>query len=66
MERRHVRSRKIASVGWERNILEIQYHNGTIFQYEEVSADEYNCFIKSDSLSEALTTISSSHRFRPI
>lgn len=36
MNRIPVRSSNIVSVGWNNNILEIQFHNGAVYQYAEV------------------------------
>lgn len=50
MNRTVVSSSRIYSVGWENNTLEIQFHNGAIYQYHGVSETEYHNFMNSPSL----------------
>ena len=43
------------SVGWEHNILEIEFPDGVIYQYPNVSYPEYQNFIHSESLGSYLS-----------
>lgn len=61
MNRQPVSSSRISSVGWENNILEIQFKNGTICQYHNVSETEYRNFIASPSLGSALSRLDKIH-----
>lgn len=49
MLRHPVSSSRIANVGWENDIMEVQFHNGAVYQYYEVSQSEYQSFLNSPS-----------------
>lgn len=66
MNRQYVNSSRVTSVGWENNILEVEFKNGKIYQYYDVSSTEYNNFINSSSLGSAISTLDKVHRYRPI
>ena len=63
MNRQSVSSSRISSVGWENNILEIQFKDGAIYQYFDVSKSEYTNFMNSSSLGSALSTLDKQHRY---
>lgn len=63
MNRQSVSSSRISSVGWENNILEIQFPDGVIYHYYDVSRSEYENFINSASLGSALSRLDKSHRY---
>ncbi|WP_278286251.1 KTSC domain-containing protein [Eubacterium barkeri] len=48
------------AVGWENNTMYIQFKDGTVYAYENVSQSEYQNFINSPSLGSEL------HRFDKI
>lgn len=50
-----VKSSRMISVGWEHNILEIEFPDGVIYQYPNVSYPEYQNFIHSESLGSYLS-----------
>lgn len=52
MERISVTSKLISSVGWERGILEIEFHNGMLYRYPEVPKDLYNELVNSKSVGQ--------------
>lgn len=66
MVRHPVSSSRIANLGWENNVLEIQFHNGKIYQYYDVTVDEYNAFMSSPSLGSALSKLDKVHTYKPI
>ena len=66
MNRKSVSSSRISSVGWENNILEVEFKNGKIYQYFDVSNNEYQNFLNSPSLGSALSSLDKIHRYRPI
>lgn len=66
MNRIPVHSSRIKSVGWLANILEIEFHGGKIYQYMNVSFQEYQLFIRSSSLGQALSVIQKKHPYKPI
>lgn len=66
MIRNPVSSSRIASVGWENDTLEIQFHNGAVYQYYDVSIDEYKSFMSSSSLGHALSILDKCHHYSRI
>ena len=63
MIRTTVSSTRIASVGWDNNILEIEFHDGSIYNYFDVSRDEYLSFMSAPSLGSALSKLDKVHRY---
>lgn len=63
MNRHPVSSSRIANVGWENDIMEVQFHNGAIYQYYNVSQVEYTAFLNSPSLGSALSRLDKIHRY---
>lgn len=41
MQREYVASTNVRSVGWQDGILEVQFNNGSIYHYHNVSESEY-------------------------
>lgn len=66
MIRQSVSSSRIASVGWEANTLEVQFHNGAVYQYHGVSEAEYRSFMGSPSLGSALSRLDKIHPYNPV
>lgn len=66
MIRYAVSSSRIASVGWEDNVMEVQFHNGSVYQYYDVSQSEYQAFLDSPSLGSALSRLDKVHRYRRV
>lgn len=66
MIRKPVSSSRISNVGWENNIMEVQFHNGAVYQYYDVSQSEYENFLNSPSLGSALSQLDKVHRYRRI
>ncbi len=66
MVRRPVSSSRIASIGWENNTMEVQFHNGSIYQYYDVSEEEYKSFLASPSLGSVLSRLDKIHRYSRI
>jgi len=44
-----VKSSNLVSVGWHNNVLEIEFHNGAIYQYPEVPEWVYKELLASKS-----------------
>lgn len=63
MNRQYVSSSRIQSVGWENNTLEVEFKNGAIYQYYNISQAEYIDFINSTSLGSALSRLDKTHRY---
>ncbi|HFI0025998.1 TPA: hypothetical protein ACGO0P_001470 [Streptococcus suis] len=41
MQRRNVKARMVKSIGWENEIMEVEYISGLIHQYKDVSEADY-------------------------
>jgi len=54
MERISVKSSNIAAVGYEDGVLEVQFKNGGIFQYDGVPAKEVANFHAAESMGKFL------------
>lgn len=66
MERQLVSSSRIRSVGWENNVLEVEFHNGSIYQYFNVSYREFIFFMNSPSLGHQLSILDKSHSYQKV
>lgn len=66
MNRQPVSSSRMCSVGWENDTLEIEFHNGAVYQYYNVSHSEYVSFMNSPSLGYALSRLDKTHRYRRV
>lgn len=66
MLRHPVSSSRISNVGWENDIMEVQFHNGAVYQYYEVSQSEYQSFLNSPSLGSALSRLDKVHRYHRV
>jgi len=63
MNRQYVSSSRIRSVGWENDTLEIEFKDGSIYHYYNVSESEYQNFMSSSSLGSALSRLDKIHRY---
>lgn len=63
MHRKFVDSSRITSVGWENNVLEVEFKNGAVYQYYDVSQSEYLSFMSSSSLGHEISVIDKRHRY---
>lgn len=66
MQRHPVSSSRISSVGWENDTMEVQFHNGSVYQYHGVSQSEYQSFLGSSSLGSALSKLDKIHPYNPV
>ena len=66
MVRHPVSSSRIANVGWENDVMEVQFHNGAVYQYYGVSQSEYENFLNSPSLGSALSRLDKIHNYRRV
>ena len=66
MIREPVTSSRIRSVGWENNVLEIEFHNGAVYQYFDVSRTEYITFMNAPSLGHELSILDKRHSYSPV
>lgn len=61
-----VSSSRMNQVGWENNTMYIQFKNGQIYAYENVSKSEYEDFINSPSLGSALCRFDKIHSYHKV
>lgn len=66
MLRQSVNSSRIASVGWENNVLQVEFHNGAVYNYYDVAKEEYLNFMQSSSLGHELSVLDKIHRYERI
>lgn len=63
MLRQPVSSSRMSSVGWENDTLEIEFKDGAVYQYYDVTHSEYLAFMNSPSLGSALSKLDKIHRY---
>ena len=66
MRRQAVDSSRIDSVGWKNNVLEVEFKNGAVYQYYDVSESEYRAFMSSSSLGHQISVIDKTHSYRRV
>jgi hypothetical protein len=66
MNRQYVSSSRIVSIGWESDTLEVEFKDGSIYQYFNVSITEYNNFKNSSSLGSSLYVLDKQHTYKRI
>ena len=66
MNLKSVSSSRISKVGWEDNTLYVQFKNGVIYAYFNVSQSEYTDFINSSSLGSSLSRLDKIHPYRKL
>lgn len=66
MNLKSVSSSRISRVGWDDNTLYIQFKNGVIYAYFNVSQSEYHDFINSSSLGSSLSILDKIHPYRKL
>jgi hypothetical protein len=66
MHRQYVSSSRISSVGWDSNVLEVEFKDGAVYQYHGVSDSEYRAFMNSGSLGSALSRLDKVHPYNRV
>lgn len=66
MIRQSVSSSRMRSVGWENGVLEIEFPDGAIYHYYDVSESEYQSFMSSSSLGSELSRLDKVKRYSPV
>ncbi len=49
MQRQQVDSSNLKSIGYEKQVLEIEFQNGDVYQYFDVPKDEYIALMNAES-----------------
>lgn len=60
---KEVSSSRMSKVGWENNTLYVQFKNGVVYAYENISENEYINFISSPSLGSELSKLDKFHNY---
>ena len=66
MNLKPVISSRMKMVGWNDNTMYIQFNNGDIYAYSNVSYNEYKEFISAPSLGKYLATFQTQHPYYKI
>ena len=66
MEMHSVSSSRIKKIGWSSSLMRILFPDGSLYEYYDVSYDEYISFSKSPSLGKALAVLEKRHRFAKV
>ena len=66
MNRQPVDSSRISSVGWENNVLQIEFHNGAVYNYYDVTHNEYIDFMNAGSLGHELSILDKRHKYERV
>lgn len=66
MHRMPVDSNRIVSVGWENNVMEVEFKDGAVYQYTGVSKDEFESFMSTPSLGGALSQLEKRHPYHRV
>lgn len=66
MNLKPVPSSRMNAVGWEKNTMYIQFKNGALYAYSNVSESEYLSFISSSSLGHELVNFQRLHPYKRI
>lgn len=65
MQRKYVTSSNVRSVGWENNTLEVEFNNGAVYQYHNVSQSEYHLVLQG-SVGSNIHRLSKIHSYTRI
>ena len=66
MYRQPVSSSRISSVGWQNNTLQVEFTNGAVYNYYNVTKAEYIDFMNSYSLGHEISVIDKTHRYERV
>jgi len=66
LQRKAVSSRRVRSIGWENNTLEVEFKNGDIYHYFNLPEWEYNAIMSSSSKGSEISRIDKIYLYRPI
>lgn len=57
MNRQPVTSSRVISIGWKDNILEVEFNNGSVYQYTPIIRDRYEALRDSPQIGRDIQTI---------
>ena len=59
-------STRIASIGWAKGVMEVEFHDGAVYQYEQVTLEEYWAFRNGPSLGRELSVFDKIHPYERV
>ena len=62
MTRRPVRSSNVSAIGWEDEVLEVEFVSGHIYAYQDVPESEYRAMLGADSIGRHLREVDSKYQ----
>lgn len=65
MQRQYVSSSNVRSIGWENTTLEVEFNNGSIYRYHNVSHSEYQSVL-SGSIGSNIHRLAKTHIYTRI
>lgn len=66
MIRHSVSSSRMNSVGWDNNTMEVEFKDGSVYQYHGVTQVEFQNFLNSPSLGSALSRLDKIHPYNRV
>lgn len=66
MNLKSVSSSRMNAVGWENNTMYIEFKDGSVYAYMNVSESQYRDFINSSSLGSALARFDKVHPYHRV
>ncbi len=57
MHRDSVESSNVATIGYEDGVLEVEFKNGGVYQYPDVTQEEFDSPVKADSVGRWLNQV---------
>lgn len=66
MTMQSVSSSRMNKVGWENNTMYVEFKNGQVYAYNNVSNSEYESFLNSSSLGSALSKLDKTHTYNRV
>lgn len=61
MNRRPVNSSRVASVGWEDGLMEVEFRSGEIYHYHEVPESTFQTLVGASSVGKHLEQVIDKH-----
>lgn len=61
-----VNSSRVSTIGWTNSILQVEFKNGAVYNYYNVSQSEYNNLISSSSIGHEISVIDKTHNYERV
>jgi coenzyme F420-reducing hydrogenase beta subunit len=66
MIRQNVSSSAVKSIGWENGKMEVEYNNGSVYQYEDTPFEEYQKARVSPSIGSMISQMGKKYPYKKI